>query len=181
MSWCWVMGQDMHVQESNCQSHNSHRASIYLQHRRPLQSCGGLHTGLDCGALFDDGGRGHLTSQQGRPLSLKHRSGCIRGNQVHVYKYAISVSACVHVSSKCWYLYRSDLDRWSAGWGCRSWCHGTLGLWLGLHLGQGLLVDHQQLPTLTANQDHPCKKQMKGWGSKVKACLSSYLHTLCQM
>ncbi|TNN43114.1 Calcium-responsive transactivator [Liparis tanakae] len=58
------------------------------------------------------------------------------------------------------YLMRSDLDRWSAGGGRGSWRHGALGLRLSLHLSQGLLVNHQQLATLTANQDHACNGQM---------------------
>ena len=42
----------------------------------------------------------------------------------------------------------------SKGHGCRG--GGTRGCGgLGLHLGQCLLMDHQQLPTLTAHQHHP--------------------------
>lgn len=70
----------------------------------------------------------------------------------------IYVRMCSWVQQS-WYLQRSYLHRWSASGGCRSWCHGILGLRLSLHLSQGLLVNHQQLATLTANQDHTCKRQ----------------------
>lgn len=79
------------------------------------------------------------------------------------------------------YLQRRDLDRWSAGRDCRSWCHGALGLRLSLNMCQGLLRNHEQLPTLTANQNHACKRSTwhilrcqwlgffwsKSWPSKI--------------
>ena len=66
------------------------------------------------------------------------------------------------------YLNRVDLDRGSAGGRGWPWGHGALGLGLSLHLGQGLLVDHQQLPSLTSHQDHPCTHPQvrKGQGDK---------------
>lgn len=50
------------------------------------------------------------------------------------------------------------LDRGAAGGRGRSRSHGTLGLGLRLrlHLGQSLLVDHEQLATLTTHQNHTC-------------------------
>lgn len=59
------------------------------------------------------------------------------------------------------YLKGRDLDGRSAGGGREPRRDGALGLGLGLHLGQSLLVKHQQLPTLASHQNH-------AWGSQQK-------------